>query len=500
MLSRLCLFVVSVCVVAGLPAREFTVLVYNVENLFDIDGVAVFEDYRQTGVENPYSPERLLTKVRHIAETLAAVNEGDGPEVVLFQEFELDRTPFSGWRSAQACLEEYAGISLEAMLTSELSNRILGLPAEAFLWKYLNDAGMGPYYVAKSEVPDAEWAPAHNNVVFSRFPIHWVRQRPMASARDLLVVGLEVEGHEFILLNNHWKAGASNPRTEPIRIQNAHVVRAELEAILLENPAADVLLAGDLNSHYNQAAVFPDLAETAVNGVLGSATNETALIAGNAQDLYNLWGELPPAERGSEVYRGYWGTLMQMLVTRGLYDQAGVQYVDNSFFRLILPGRNADARFGTPHEWLPVGGGAGFSDHLPIGARFRTVEEGDTEAFPTPRNPTEEIMPPARLPKVDFAIAAWPEVSAAAELEHLSDNQLAARMGELFEIEAEFVDESRARIRIGKRAFGLYAPPPEVGEALASIPLKAGLHALGQLDSYRGEIQFVIRHASWIRD
>ena len=37
-------------------AREFPVVTYNVENLFDADGQAVFDDYQETGEENAYSP------------------------------------------------------------------------------------------------------------------------------------------------------------------------------------------------------------------------------------------------------------------------------------------------------------------------------------------------------------------------------------------------------------------------------------------------------------
>ena len=51
-------------------------------------------------------------------------------------------------------------------------------------------------------------------------------------------------------------------------------------------------------------------------------------------DLYNLWFELPVEQRYSEVWRGRRGTLMHLLVTRGLYDAAGISYVDGSFNKL----------------------------------------------------------------------------------------------------------------------------------------------------------------------
>ena len=73
-------------------------------------------------------------------------------------------------------------------------------------------------------------------------------------------------------------------------------------------------------------------------------------VQGEGPDLYNLWFELPVEQRYSEVWRGRRGTLMHLLVTRGLYDAAGISYVDGSFNKLCVPGLNADA-FGRPLKW-----------------------------------------------------------------------------------------------------------------------------------------------------
>ena len=67
---------------------------------------------------------------------------------------------------------------------------------------------------------------------------------------------------------------------------------------------------------------------TGLNDVLRSQGNELA-VRGPQRDLYNLWFELPAPERGSDTYRGEWGTLMHLIISRGLYDFRGVQYVDN---------------------------------------------------------------------------------------------------------------------------------------------------------------------------
>jgi len=468
----------------------FTVLVYNVENLFDIDGVAAFDQYQLS--DEAYGVEPLIRKMENIRQTLAVFNGGDGPEVILFQEFELDRTPF-GTPDAQAFLEATAGMSLEDLL--EEDDAFFNLPAELLLLKYLADAGMAGYAVAQPDPVRSESHPAHKNVVFSKFPITYVKQRPSHDARDLLEVGLSIDGHPLVVLNNHWKSGASNASTEAIRVQNARVVRARLEAILLEDPEADVIIAGDFNAYYNHRAVFPDLPETAVNDVLGALGNEADMLEGSGWRLYNLWFELPPEQRGSEVWRGKWGTLMQMVLTPGLYDGEGIQYIDNSFNRVILPGLNVGERWGRPTAWSNIGGGTGFSDHLPIYARFRIAPDVDPERV---FSDLENQAMTAFQPTVNYARLdrrALPELDRLAstpydEWEHF--------MGELFHVRATVTGTRPLRIRVADREISFFSPEREIRNQLDSLAPGDIIQTKAELDDWRGNVQFVIQHPSWL--
>ena len=127
--AGICRFVILLTFLAPLPAREFSVMAYNVNNLFDVDGLSMFNDYKQTGNKTyAYSPRKLLTKIQNIAKVLKTVNHGKGPDVILFQEFEYDFTPDSTISSYDALLKEYADMSVEDMLTSSLNDTIKGLP------------------------------------------------------------------------------------------------------------------------------------------------------------------------------------------------------------------------------------------------------------------------------------------------------------------------------------------------------------------------------------
>ena len=485
-------FFFALSLLGSLSAREFTVLVYNVENLFDLDGVALYAEYEQ-GEQGNYGPQPLLNKLESIRRTLAAFNEGEGPEIILFQELELDRTPYRT-PDAAAFLERTRGISLEALILEEGPQS--NLPAELLLLKYLDDHGMAAYHIAQPDPLRMESHPPHKNVVFSRFPVEFVRQRPSLDARDLVVAGINVEGHSLVVMNNHWKSGASRAATEPIRVQNARVVRAELEAILFENPRADVIIAGDLNCYYNHKAAFPELPETAVNDVLRANGYESRLMEEGPFSLYNLWFELPPDQRGSEVWLGKWGTLMQMVLTPGLYDRRGIQYVDNSFDRLILPGENVETRWGRPIAWSNLGGGAGYSDHLPIYARFRVIPGPGEEGWMEVVNPTNEALDPYRpsVPYERMDRRAVPPVSILAEWD---DAQLVQHLGAVFVVDAPLTGEAPPRIRVGGRELYVYTPHRSIEEQLEVLKTGDRVHFLADLDSWRGNLQVVIRSPSW---
>jgi endonuclease/exonuclease/phosphatase family metal-dependent hydrolase len=477
----------------SLIAREFTVLTYNVENLFDVDGVALYSDYELVP-SGKYGSGPLMGKLESIRTALAAVNDGAGPEVILFQELELDRTPY-GTPTAAAFLKETQGLSLEELFRDDPQTS--ELPSELLLLKYLEDNGLTGYHIAQPDAALMETHPPHKNVVFSKFPIKYIRQRPMLQARDLLVVGLDVEGHELIVLNNHWKSGASDPVTEGIRVQNARVVRAELEAILFGNPRADVIIAGDLNSYYNHKAANPGLKETGVDDALQAGGYESRMVGEDAAGLYNLWYELPAEQRGSEVYRGSWGTLMQMILTPGLYDQRGIQYIDNSFNRLMLPGINVDSQWQRPISWTNYGGGAGFSDHLPIYARFRVVPGAGEDGWMSLSDPTNEASTAAR-PVVDYSQLNPDIVPDVYTMASMSEGGRAGQIGQLFKISQPLSGGQPARIKVGDLELELYSPLRAIRDALNALQAGEMITVFADLDDYRGNLQLVIQDKNWI--
>jgi endonuclease/exonuclease/phosphatase family metal-dependent hydrolase len=487
--------------VAVLPAVEFTVMTYNVENLFDLDSRATYQEYRR---EN-YTPEHLRVKVENIASVLRSIDGGKGPDVVVFNEIEIDQTPGSSVEDHREWVESHADQSLAEMLKEPMADSLRLLPAECWLLKACEEAGLKGYEVATAGETRGKYDSGRTrtiqNVVFSRFPIASVLSHETSDARNILEVTLRIDGSPLVLFANHWKSGAGNIDNEQTRISNARVLRDRLDSIFQSNPMADVIVAGDMNSHYNQDARYPDFGTTGIIEVLGSQGNELALQTGRA-DLYNLWYELPVRERGSDIYRNEWGTLMHMLLGRGLYDNHGIQYVDNSFRVVKIPGVNCDV-FGRPRRWSRGSVPGGYSDHFPLLARFRMAPAGEERKWMALRNPSTVDESPGQVVRLVshqrlFRAAIEPQREPAD-----ADFRDGSYDGRVFHIEAPAKVDGRGRVvvEVNGEEYDVFSHEKDVRKKVRDMVRETGVAKFyGELGTYRGRWQFMLHGPEWVTE
>jgi len=495
----------SAALILPASAREFSVVTYNVENLFDADGKAAFDDYKETGEDDGYSPAKLLVKMQNIGRVLKTFNDGAGPEIIAFNEFEMDFSPESKANDHAVFLEKYKALTVEQMLTSKLDDDIRDLPVEIFLLKYLEEQGMTGYQVAiGKDEPDlaaldsedrAVHRKAHKNAVFSKFPIKDVKSHSTPDARDILEVTLDVEGHPLVVFVNHWKSRAGDFNAEQARRLNAGTLRERLDAILAENASADILIAGDFNSQYNQTKANPHLGKTGLNDILGSQGDEATTAAATGFSLYNLWHELPPQKRYSDSYDGKWGTLMQNMITPGLYDHSGVQYVDGSFKAVIIDDFNTVGILDLPRRWTNFGSGAGTSDHFPIAARFRVVEENDTAKRLALSDPGRENDAPTELIEVGFESIDTDKVPA---FDPAYGKDPATHIGKLFRVRGKIASLRPLAVEVSGNDYLLHSHDDDLRQQLRSYPKDGRLEFIGELATHRGKLQFVIAEDDWI--
>jgi len=485
--------------ISSLRLSALSVVAYNVENLFDADGVSVYDDYGPSR----YTAGHLLVKVQNIAKVLAQVDGGSGPDIVVLSEIEIDQSPGKEdpkvWRAA------FGRRTLQEALSKDPLDPVLAdLPAEAWLLKALEEAGLNGYQIVSGHEKPSKHEDGNpraiRNVVLSRLPVTAVRSHPIRSARDILEVVVDVEGHPLTIFANHWKSGASDPATEEIRKENARTLRTRLDQIFQSDPNADVVIAGDLNSHYNQSRRYRQMGETGINDILGSQGNELALRG--TKDLYNLWFELPSNNRGSDIYQNEWGTLMHLIVSRGLYDGRGVQCVDNSFVVLKVPGLNADV-FGRPIRWSRGTTPAGFSDHFPLLARFQ-VAKGDSPGAWMPLNQPSrtEAGPgqpvPVKTTPVDlFAAAIAPEKLPAST--DIRDGSFNGRVMAVREAPATINDQGHVNIQLRGQEYNVFTHDKDLRSEIRQRVHRDGhLSFYGELGTFRGRWQFLLHGPEWL--
>ncbi len=342
---------------------RFTVAAYNVENLFDM--TANHTEYPEFVPDSRYGwNQRMLDiKLNHIGRVIRDLD----PDVIGLEEIE------------------------SAAALRALQRRI---------------AKMGVDY------PYAAIAGEKNTTVrcaiLSKFPIVSKKEIPVPGrhARNILEVRLDIHGRPLIVFVNHWK---SKTGPESARLVYA---RALADAVSRLGKDTDYLLVGDFNADYNESDTLPEhpaLNDThgiaGINQVLDTETGgrlvtEAMLLKAKKRRLhYNLWLELPPSRRWSIDFFGRKGTPDAILLPRGLYDGKGIAYVDNSFGRFTPAYLFKNGRI---YRWQRAADGhgrhlgKGYSDHLPVFARFTTAPFVFSEKSPV-RHPKAKKMDIADL-------------------------------------------------------------------------------------------------------
>lgn len=234
-------------------------------------------------------------------------------------------------------------------------------------------------------MPHHAFAGAKNTTVkvalLSRYPIVYAREIPVSESRRyraILEVKIDVEGHPFFLFVNHWKS-KSGPESR--RIVSAKALRKRIDALGADKA---ILVLGDLNSHYEEYLLFRKKRKhNDTNGKTGIDHVLSTLCDGDPTTLktlrmdprcmYNLWYESPQKQRWTHKYFGQKETLDHMIISAGLYDGKGVDYLPNSFQKFTpdyLFEKGTIYRWQRSRKYPKHHTGKGYSDHLPIFATF----------------------------------------------------------------------------------------------------------------------------------
>jgi hypothetical protein len=237
------------------------------------------------------------------------------------------------------------------------------------------------------------------------------------------------------------------------------------------------------------------MTKTALQDILGSQGDAKALGGTGKPDVYNLWFDVDPEKRYSDEFGGEWGTLMQLLVTRGLGDGKGVEYVPNSFHHVLVPGVNCREPLGLPWRWTNYGPGWGASDHLPVVGTFRTAEGVRAQAG----SGAKSSLPQKEGMKIGYDKIERSKLRNASVLKDANPEEFAKAMGEIFVIDGTLSKIRPLEIEVDGKPYSLFSYDKNLKDAIRVMSKGSRVKLLGELGFYKGKLQFVVQDPSWIK-
>ena len=311
-------------------AKDFTIASYNVQNLFDLKKDK--SDYKEylPNTKSNWNKKTYKIKLNNIIKVIKDINA----DIIALQEIENEEL----LKSLKKKLPQYRYLSFA---------------------KYKNSSvGLG--FLSKIKILSSKTI----NIKFSN-KIY----RPILEASFLL------DNYEFKIFNNHWP---SKKVAESFRIKYA---KRLLDTIKKLPKDYDYILIGDFNSNYDEyKTIFYEKrlnntnSITGINHLLNTIFNNKLT---NYEDMktkealhYNLWLDMDYENRFSTIYKGQNNTPDNIILPSSLFDNKKISYKAKSFEvfkdKYLYQNRKIN-RWKIKNK---VHKGFGFSDHLPILAKF----------------------------------------------------------------------------------------------------------------------------------
>ena len=309
---------------------EHRLAFYNVENLFDLedDPLTLDEEFTPSG-KLQWTPERYQTKLDHLAQVV----EGMGfPALLGLAEVENAKV-----------LEDFRGKTVlknqDYGIVHYDSPDLRGIDVALLFRKSI-------FKVLTSETIRIEYTP------------ELLAERPNDKTRDILFVqGIFQKKDTLNVLIAHAPSrSGGQTETEPKRIFVARQIRKKADELFKRNPAANIVIMGDLNDEPTDPSVATALS---AKGLAGPSAKST---------LYDCFYQLDAAGKGSYRYRGNWNMLDHIILSGNLLDPVSRLYFSKPQIFQQDWMMYEDATYGkSPNRTY---GGAryfgGYSDHLPI--------------------------------------------------------------------------------------------------------------------------------------
>ncbi len=311
--------------------KDFTVIFYNVENLFDTLDAPFFKDEEFTPEsEKEWNTLKYEKKLEDLAKVLSSINGKELPEIIGLAEVEN--------RSV-----------LEDLISTK-------------------DLIKGEYEIIHTESPDVRGIDVAllykkdilKSVSFNTIKIDFPFDSTLTTRDILHVKGNAPDGRDIHFFVNHWSSRYGGQKESvPKRMYCAVSLRRKIDLLLSLESDPRFIIMGDFNDEPTNRSML------------------NLLLAGNKRkntgpgDLYNLYYDMHNMkDKGTYYYQGSWNMLDQIICSYNLINTPGfyscnytsgkIFYEDWMLFE-NAEGTNIPSRsYGGPNYY------GGVSDHLPV--------------------------------------------------------------------------------------------------------------------------------------
>ena len=316
-----------------------TIATYNVENLFDLKKSGFeYEEYVPNGVSE-WNQKNYQTKLKNISRVIRDIN----PDIISLQE-----------------IESYtAFIDLKDQLKRD---------------------GVYYRYFALADAKDTTVKVA----IFSKYKIIYKKEIPINATyryRNILETKIDVNGNDLYIFTNHWKSKAGK---ESERILSAKKLFQRVQEVGFDK---NIILMGDFNSDYEENKKIDKNHndtnfKTGINDILQTKalTTPADSITPLKGYLYNLWYDAEIEKRYSYIYKKRKEALDSIIITPALlsnknfyYNGKTITHFEQEYLMNGLQTYRWQMSKRKPYKHL----GKGYSDHLPVIAKFNVMPNGE---------------------------------------------------------------------------------------------------------------------------
>lgn len=306
---------------------DYTVMFYNVENLFDTinDPNVEDEDFLPEGPKK-WKSKRYFKKINDIARVIASTGK-NLPAVIGLCEIENKTVLRDLVKTDTLAQGKYQIIQEDSKYHRGMDVALLYKPS---VFEYIKHLAIPVKF---------------NDGQYSRDILHVILKDKKTNKNI----------HFFV---NHWKSKRGNKEETALKRKfTAELLRKEIDAVLKEDENALILAMGDFNDTPKSKSI---------KNVLKASQN----IPEKTESLHNAVAHHIEKGKGTHNYRGTWSVLDQIIISKGFLNETSLNYIKPNSGEIYGPDKILyikKDKSKTPNK--TYGGNnyyGGYSDHLPV--------------------------------------------------------------------------------------------------------------------------------------